>query len=78
MDDRRIELMVAAYRHAMTGSGRQIRHGCGLTLDVIAGSVGVTESTLSRWETGQRRPTGESAIRWADLLESLQEQVASA
>jgi DNA-binding XRE family transcriptional regulator len=40
----------------------------------VAKSVGVTHPTIYRWECGQRRPTGDAAIRYAALIESIMDQ----
>ncbi len=37
----------------------------------IARDVGVAVATVSRWETGKRRPRGSAAVRYGELLESL-------
>ncbi|SNY71245.1 helix-turn-helix domain-containing protein [Actinoplanes atraurantiacus] len=36
---------------------RRVRHRHGLTLAALAGMTGISKSTLSRLESGQRRPT---------------------
>lgn len=65
-----VQLMVAR-RHSTEGTGRAIRIASGLSMREIADAIGATESRLSRWETGNARPTGEAAARWAQLLDEL-------
>lgn len=42
-----------------------------VSLSEIAGPVGVSPSTIHRWETGDRRPTGAAALRYGELLSEL-------
>ena len=54
-----------------SGKARDIRVAARLTQSEIARSVGVHYSAISRWESGEHLPTGESALRYAALLERL-------
>lgn len=56
---------------ARSGAARSIRVGAGLSLAEVAGPVGVSPSTVHRWETGERSPHGEAALRWGELLTQL-------
>lgn len=57
---------------AASGVGRMIREAAGLTLAEVAAAVGdVDPSAVYRWEVGQRRPSGERATAYADLLDRL-------
>jgi DNA-binding transcriptional regulator YiaG len=42
----------------------------------VARHIGVTPGCISRWESGQRRPSGPEAARWATLLRELGQYVA--
>lgn len=53
------------------GEGRRIRVNKDLSLQEIADAVGVSLTTVQRWEVGTRRPTGAPALRWVDLLTRL-------
>lgn len=64
--------IAAARAHAETGTGRSIREKSRLSLSQVAKAISVPKATLSRWETGDRRPSGEPAARWAQLLEELE------
>ena len=57
----------------LTGSGvaRVIRESAGVSLTEVAQGAEVDRSTVWRWERGQRRPTGEAAIRYLRVLEEL-------
>ena len=57
---------------------RAIRLGARLSQQDIADAmndagVGITRATVSRWETGDRRPRGEALVRYTEILRSLQE-----
>jgi DNA-binding transcriptional regulator YiaG len=54
-----------------SGKARDIRVAARLTQGEVARSVGVHYSAISRWESGEHLPTGESALRYAALLERL-------
>jgi len=74
----RIVELVRVRRLARTGEARRIRLQSGLSLAEIADAVGVSVGAVSRWENGQRRPTGDRALVYADLLGQLQREVLSA
>lgn len=63
--------IAVARRLAANGTARQIRLAAGLSLYDVARDVGVRAGTVSRWETAQRVPRGEAAVRWAELLRDL-------
>ena len=44
------------------------RERLGVTLTAMAKSLGVVQSTLCRWETGEREPTGEYLMRVEGML----------
>lgn len=54
---------------------RQIRLNAGLSQARLARELGVQRVTVARWESGQRRPRGEIAARYAQLLIALQNEV---
>jgi transcriptional regulator with XRE-family HTH domain len=47
---------------------RQRREEMGLSLAELGGLVGVAESTLYRWEAGQREPRSDKLREWARVL----------
>ena len=54
-----------------TGAARSIRLGAQLSLSEIATAVGVSVSTVCRWELGERVPRGAAALKYGDVLETL-------
>jgi transcriptional regulator with XRE-family HTH domain len=56
---------------AKLGTARSIRVAAGLTLGEVAGAVGVSEAAISRWESGERKPRGAAALKYAEVLQSL-------
>lgn len=56
---------------AESGEARRLRLAASLSLAEVARALGVSVPTVSRWETGERRPRGKAAIRYARLLEAL-------
>lgn len=57
---------------ARSGEARLNRESAGIRLHELACELGVSPTTLSRWERGITRPTGELAIRWAELIHVLE------
>ncbi len=64
-DDRDAEGLLAD----VAGRLRSLRSEHGLTLNALAERTGISKSTLSRLETGQRRPTLELLLALARLYE---------
>ncbi|MDQ6876273.1 MAG: helix-turn-helix domain-containing protein [Candidatus Dormibacteraeota bacterium] len=54
-----------------TGRARQTRLRAGLSLSEVAQSVGVSVAAVYRWETSDRTPRGEAAVRYWRLLQQL-------
>lgn len=50
---------------------RMLRERAGLSQEEIARLVGTTRPAVTRWETGQRTPRGETLERYVDLLNRL-------
>lgn len=72
-----IMLLVEAHKKARSGDAKKIRQQAGLTMAQVAAVVGVGESTVSRWEGGSRKPRGEHALKWAALLNELEQSTAN-
>ena len=51
-----------------SGEARELRLRARLSLGEVAEAVGVSTSTIFRWENGQRRPHGAPALRYLKLL----------
>lgn len=60
MEDEEVRYRVLARRLLSTGEARRLRVAAGVILAEIAEEVGVTETTVARWEGGVRQPRG----RW--------------
>ena len=58
-------------RRLTLGQGRRLRTQADLSVDELAGAVGVTGGTLSRWERGLTRPRGRAATRWLAACEEI-------
>lgn len=56
---------------AHSGRARMVRESAEITLSEVARDVGVDPSTISRWERGLDKATGDQALRWLRLLRLL-------
>lgn len=63
---------------AASGEAREIRQRHNLSLTEMADAIPAGANTLARWELGDRRPRGESALRWLEVLQSLDAPMAEA
>jgi transcriptional regulator with XRE-family HTH domain len=78
MNMREILQLAEVRRLARTGEARRVRQAAGLTETEVAAVVGVSMPTISRWESGQRRPRGGApALAYAELLAELARREAS-
>ncbi|MGI5436194.1 helix-turn-helix domain-containing protein [Streptomyces shenzhenensis] len=69
-------LRLARVRVAVvTGEAQRLREAACLSISEIAASCGVDQSTVWRWEHGARRPRGDQALRYGELIDSLREQL---
>ena len=67
-------LLLSEVREAVrTGRCVEVREAAGLTQGELARALDVAPATVSRWEAGQRLPSGQ-AIRYARLLRVLAER----
>lgn len=73
MSGREVLELAEARRLLRSGEARDIRVAAGLSQSEIARSIGVTAGAISRWEGRERRPVGEPAVAYAELLRSLRE-----
>lgn len=53
--------------------GRQLREACGLSVNDVAVSIGVTPQAVRQWERGVRSPRGELRKRYVEALRVLRE-----
>jgi DNA-binding transcriptional regulator YiaG len=63
--------LAEAVRLSRTGEGRSIREAAGVPQTAVGAAVGVKASTVHRWESGERTPTGDAAVQWVRLLRLL-------
>jgi DNA-binding transcriptional regulator YiaG len=63
---------------AATGEAKRIRERSRIGLRELASWINVQPKALHRWESGNVRPTGESALRWAEAIEKLSELAEAA
>lgn len=56
---------------ADSGKAREVRLLARLSLSEVGAQCGTDASTVSKWETGQRRPRGESGLKYARLIQEL-------
>jgi len=70
-----VEHVLKSRRLPAPDYARVIRQQCELTQAQIAQEVGVSRPTISRWESGLRRPCGEQRIAYVELLGELQREV---
>lgn len=63
-----ITALVRSREQGRDGSAREIRLRTGKSMAEVGALVGVSESAISRWESGQRQPRGAAAEKWAALL----------
>ncbi|WP_443041630.1 helix-turn-helix domain-containing protein [Streptomyces sp. B21-083] len=61
-----------------SGEAEQLRTVARLSIGEVARACGVDQSTVWRWERGTRRPRGEAALLYGQLIDRLRKQVATA
>ena len=76
MTRKQLVQLADARRLLLTGEGRSIRLSSRLSQAELAVQLGVSPATVSRWESGSRRPTGKPALAYARLLSDLQTRQA--
>jgi transcriptional regulator with XRE-family HTH domain len=54
-----------------SGAARRVREAARLTKAEVGRGSGVSGPAVSRWESGDRAPTGAEALRYLRLLEKL-------
>ena len=54
-----------------SGAARALRLSAGLSLGEVAREIDVAVPTVFRWERNERRPRGEAALRYGELLAAL-------
>ncbi|MDA8314741.1 MAG: helix-turn-helix domain-containing protein [Actinomycetota bacterium] len=72
---RELAQLTRAYRLSSTGEGRQIREESGISLRLLARTIGVNQGELSRWERGVARPRPGSAVRWLRAVDTIRTEL---
>lgn len=68
-------LRLADVRTALTsGEAERLRVAAQLSIGEVARACGVDQSTVWRWERGIRKPRGEAALAYAELIDSLRKR----
>ncbi len=67
-------LLSEARNKSKSGEAQAIREARGLSRKETGDVVGVAESTIFRWESGDRKPRGDAGIRFGRFLRALDRQ----
>jgi DNA-binding transcriptional regulator YiaG len=68
-----IRLLIEAREAAGSGRAARLRRAAGLSQREVARAVGVTAGCITRWENGERRPTGPAALEYGRVLREIAE-----
>lgn len=68
-----ITLLMEAREAAQSGRAARLRSAAGLSQREVARAVGVTAGCITRWESGERRPTGQMAVEYGRVLREIAE-----
>jgi len=71
--DTEISLLMEAREAALSGRAARLRRAAGLSQREVARAVGVTAGCITRWENGERRPTGKVAVEYGRVLREIAE-----
>jgi transcriptional regulator with XRE-family HTH domain len=74
----RIREIVEATKLPTPSVRRALRVSAGLSLETVAGLLGVHKTAVSRWERGRREPRGDLRSRYAVVLSELREALKDA
>jgi transcriptional regulator with XRE-family HTH domain len=76
MTSRALQLTIEGRTAARSGRGKQIRQAAGLSRAEVARLAGVSPAAVSRWESHDRTPRGDTAAAYARALRKVKEQLA--
>lgn len=71
-----MDLLIEVRAAVRSGRARRLRELSGLSQAEVAQIAGVSEPAISRWEAGERRPTGEHALAYGRTLRQIAKRVA--
>ncbi len=63
--------LAKAREYSKTGRGKLIREMAGLSMGELARWCASSQPTISGWERGLHDPTGDAAVKWAEVLAKL-------
>ena len=75
MDHVDLLLIVQLRRDLADGTALRLREQLLLHRAEVAASAGIAATTLAHWERGERIPRGAAALKYAQLLSRLRQQV---
>ena len=64
-------LLAWARKAGANGYARSVRERAGWSQGELAAAIDTTEASVSRWESGDRRPRGELGLAYARVLAEL-------
>jgi DNA-binding transcriptional regulator YiaG len=73
-----LDLLIEVRAAINSGRAARVRELAGLSQSEVAQLVGVTPAAISRWEAGERRPTGPRALAYGRVLRQMTNGVAAA
>lgn len=71
-----VALLLEGRDAVRTGRGARLRQAARLSQSDVARSLDVSPSCVSRWEAGTRQPAGATAIKYAQLLRTIAQEIA--
>lgn len=76
MTAKTLELLTEVRAATRTGFAVDLRRSADLSQSDLARAAGIHPATVSRWESGARKPTGKAALRYARVLRALERAVS--
>lgn len=67
----RVDELAEIRRLVASGEARRIREAAHIRGAELARHIKASQSAVSRWESGERLPTGEMAVRYLRVLRTL-------
>ncbi len=72
-----MQLLIEVRQAIASGRAARVRELAGLSRSELARRVGVRPATVSRWESGHRRPGGAKALAYGEALREITEGLAT-
>jgi DNA-binding transcriptional regulator YiaG len=73
MESSELKLIIEGRETARSGRGARLRRVAGISQAELGRAIGVTSTTVSRWERGERQPRGHHAVAYLSALRELSE-----